>query len=112
MMKRGRSWSGRERHCAYLNLGDGAASRFVNVSALSGIDFADDGRAICLTDWDHDGDVDSWVSNRSAPQLRLMRNESTGDSRFRKLCVQAMVTSRSRTRPEVRAICTRPDPSG
>ena len=85
MMKRGRSWSGRERHCAYLNLGggaDGAPSRFANVSALSGIDFADDGRAVCLSDWDHDGDVDFWVSNRSAPQLRLMRNESTGDNHF------------------------------
>jgi hypothetical protein len=85
MMKRGRSWSGRERHCAYLNLGDGAdgaASRFANVSALSGIDFSDDGRAICLSDWDHDGDVDFWVSNRSAPQLRLMRNESAGDNHF------------------------------
>jgi len=85
MMKRGRSWSGRERHCAYLNLGgdaDGAVSRFANVSALSGIDFADDGRAICLSDWDHDGDVDFWVSNRSAPQLRLMRNESKGDNHF------------------------------
>lgn len=81
MMKRGRSWSGRERHCAYLNLGaqDGTLSRFANVSALSGMDFPEDGRALCLTDWDHDGDLDFWISNRTAPQLRFLQNQTTGN---------------------------------
>lgn len=79
MMKRGRSWSGDERHCAFLNLGGG---HFANVSALSGIDFAEDGRAICLGDWDHDGDVDFWISNRTAPQLRFMRNEGGSGNHF------------------------------
>ena len=85
MMKRGRSWSGRERHCAYLNLGskeDGQLRRFANVSAVSGIDFPEDGRALCLTDWDHDGDLDFWISNRSAPQLRFLRNSGTKGNHF------------------------------
>ena len=85
MMKRGRSWSGRERHCAYLNLGmdeEGTLPRFANISALSGIDFPEDGRALCLTDWDHDGDLDFWISNRTAPQLRFLRNDLASEHHF------------------------------
>ena len=85
MMKRGRSWSGRERHCVYLNLGnsgEGGLSRFANVSVVSGIDYPEDGRALCLADWDHDGDLDFWISNRTAPQLRFMRNDASRAGRF------------------------------
>lgn len=85
MMKRGRSWSGRERHCVYLNLGKGKAgrlSRFANVSVVSGIDYPEDGRALCLADWDHDGDLDFWLSNRTAPQLRFLRNDTPRGGRF------------------------------
>lgn len=85
MMKRGRSWSGRERNCAYLNLGtdkEGQLTRFANVSVVSGIDFPEDGRALCLTDWDHDGDLDFWISNRTAPQLRFLRNDNPGGHHF------------------------------
>ena len=85
MMKRGRSWSGRERHCVYLNLGnkrEGGVSRFANLSVVSGIDFPEDGRALCLTDWDHDGDLDFWISNRTAPQLRFMRNDASRAGKF------------------------------
>ena len=81
MMKRGRSWSGRERHCVYLNLGnkrEGGVSRFANLSVVSGIDFPEDGRALCLTDWDHDGDLDLWYRDRTAPRLRLMLNQHAG----------------------------------
>jgi len=85
MMKRGRSWSGRERHCAYLNLGkgaDGKLARFANVSAVAGFDYPEDGRALCLTDWDHDGDLDFWLSNRTSPQLRFLRNDATKGNHF------------------------------
>ena len=84
-MKRGRSWSGRERHCAYLNLGkgaDGKLARFANVSAVAGFDYPEDGRALCLTDWDHDGDLDFWLSNRTSPQLRFLRNDATKGNHF------------------------------
>lgn len=73
MIAGGRSFSGNERHCAFLNTGD---TSFANVSALSGIDLADDGRALALSDWDGDGDVDLWISNRTGPQLRLFRNNT------------------------------------
>ena len=72
MMKQGRSWSGRERNCCFLNT---RAERFANISATSGLDFLDDARAVASVDWDHDGDLDLWISNRSAPRLRFMRSE-------------------------------------
>ena len=85
MMKRGRSWSGRERHCMYLHLGandKGRMKRFANVSAISGMDYPEDGRSLCLVDWDHDGDLDFWISNRTAPQLRFLRNDAPRAGRF------------------------------
>ena len=85
MMKRGRSWSGRERHCMYLHLGTnetGRVERFANVSAISGMDYPEDGRSLCLVDWDHDGDLDFWISNRTAPQLRFLRNDAPRAGRF------------------------------
>ncbi len=77
MLNGGRSFSGRERNCCFLNTrgSQSAGDRFADISALSGFDFPDDGRAVALVDWDHDGDVDIWVSNRNAPRLRLLRNE-------------------------------------
>jgi len=79
MIKQGRSFSGRERNCCFLNMGN---RRFATVSAVSGLDFPDDGRAIAVVDWDHDGDLDLWISNRNAPRLRLMRNESTAPNHW------------------------------
>ena len=75
MMKQGRSWSGHEPNCCYLNLGAAGEARFANISTISGVDFPDDGRALALTDWDHDGDIDLWFSNRNAPRLRFLRNQ-------------------------------------
>jgi thiol-disulfide isomerase/thioredoxin len=67
----GASFSGRERHCAFLNTGDGS---FADVSAVSGFNLPSDGRGMALTDWDHDGDLDVWLSNRSAPRLQFLQN--------------------------------------
>jgi len=85
MLEQGRSFSGRERNCCFLNLPDG---RFATVSAVTGLDFQDDGRAIAVTDWDQDGDLDLWISNRNAPRLRLMRNQSPGNHHFLTLQLQ------------------------
>ncbi len=71
-MNTGASWSGRERHCAFLNLQD---NTFVDISAVAQLDFLDDGRALAVTDWDGDGDLDLWLRNRTGPQLRFMRND-------------------------------------
>jgi len=79
LAERGRSFSGREPNTAFLNLGDGT---FADVSAVSGLAFPDDARAVAATDWDLDGDLDLWIANRTAPRLRLMRNEWGGGAPF------------------------------
>ncbi len=69
----------------YLHLGTdegGGLRRFANVSAISGMDYPEDGRSLCLVDWDQDGDLDFWISNRTAPQLRFLRNDATRAGRF------------------------------
>jgi tetratricopeptide (TPR) repeat protein len=72
LLRRGYSWSGREANCAFLNLGGG---RFANISAASGFDFVDDARATALCDWDGDGDLDVWSTNRTGPRVRFLRND-------------------------------------
>ena len=71
ILEQGGSWSGRERNCAFLNTG---GPRFANISALSGIDYADDARCVARIDWDQDGRLDLVVRNRTGPRLRFLRN--------------------------------------
>ncbi|MBC8404538.1 MAG: ASPIC/UnbV domain-containing protein, partial [Planctomycetes bacterium] len=73
VMEQGASWSGREKNCSFLNLGNG---QFANVSGSTDADFADDARAVALLDWDNDGALDLVLKNRTAPRLRLMRNQA------------------------------------
>lgn len=61
----------------YRNLGDG---RFADFSFLSGLDSDADGRAFAVLDIDGDGALDLALKNRTAPQLRLMRNTVGGRS--------------------------------
>ena len=75
----GQSFSGEEKHCAFLNNRDGT---FSTVSAVSGFDFPDDGRALGRVDWDFDGDLDLWTSNRTAPRVRFIRNDYPGAADF------------------------------
>jgi len=79
MIDAGRAFSGNERNCCFLNTRNGS---FADLSAGSGLNFPDDGRAVAVTDWDQDGDVDLWISNRNAPRLRLMRNDSASGNHF------------------------------
>ena len=75
MMSEGRSFSARERNVCLLNAagGPGEGRRFADISALTGLDYKDDGRAVALVDWDHDGDQDLWISNRNDEQRRIPR---------------------------------------
>ena len=79
MLEQGRSLSGHERHCAFLNVG---SQRFADVSAASGLDLLDDGRGVALADWDHDGRMDIWTTNRTAPWVRLLKNFSSDNNHF------------------------------
>ncbi|MFT4537990.1 MAG: tetratricopeptide (TPR) repeat protein [Planctomycetota bacterium] len=72
LARSGKSFSGRERHCVFVNTGDG---RFANASGVSGFDLPEDGRALGIVDWNLDGALDLWVSARSAPRLRFFLNE-------------------------------------
>ena len=68
-----RSFSGFERNCAYLNI---KGNRFSDISSASGFDFLDDSRALAYVDWDFDGDLDLWMTGRTAPRVRFLRNNS------------------------------------
>ncbi|MFN0125108.1 MAG: tetratricopeptide repeat protein [Verrucomicrobiales bacterium] len=75
LVRAGYSWSGHEKNVAFLHTGlSQGVPRFADISALSGFNFPDDGRALGLTDWDRDGDLDAWVVNRTAPQVRFLEN--------------------------------------
>ena len=65
------SWNGYERNVFYLNNHDGT---FSDVSGVVGLDFIDDGRAFALADLDHDGRLEVVLKNRTAPQVRILRN--------------------------------------
>lgn len=72
MIARGGSFSGKERNCCFLNT---HGPRFADVSATTGLDLIDDARGLALVDWDHDGDLDLWLANRTSPRVRFMRND-------------------------------------
>ena len=65
------SWSGRERNVFYANNRDGT---FSEISGTVGLDFLEDSRAFELADLDQDGRLEVILKNRSAPQLRILRN--------------------------------------
>ncbi len=73
LIHEGKSFSGHEKNCVFLNL---AGNGFVDVSGLSGINFEDDARALVSCDWDFDGDKDLWITSRTSPRLRLLVNHS------------------------------------
>jgi tetratricopeptide (TPR) repeat protein len=73
LVRAGVSQSGHERNCCFLNT---RSQRFANVSAAAGLDHIGDGRAYALADWDHDGDLDLWTTNRTAPRVQFLRNNS------------------------------------
>ncbi|CAN5490970.1 hypothetical protein BH23VER1_BH23VER1_25230 [soil metagenome] len=78
LIRSGKPFSGHERNCCFLNLGQPGAgdTRFANISAASGLDFDDDGRGLAYADWDGDGDLDLWITNRNGPRVRFVRNDT------------------------------------
>ena len=83
----GKSWSGHEKNCCFLNNGN---RTFSDISAISGLDLPDDARGVAIVDWDHDGRLDLWISARSAPQIRFFRNQAPQDHHFFALRLQGV----------------------
>lgn len=76
LIAQGRSFSGRERNSAFLNLGmPSPVPSFACLSGAVNLDQIDDSRAIIPVDWDGDGDLDLWYANRTGPRLRFLRND-------------------------------------
>ncbi len=92
MIRRGGSWSGLERNCFFARSDDGG---FLNVSGASGLDVLQDGRAVCVFDYDRDGDPDLVLKSRDAPQLRLWRNETNAAERWLSIRLEGAGAGRS-----------------
>ncbi|MEM7388136.1 MAG: ASPIC/UnbV domain-containing protein, partial [Verrucomicrobiota bacterium] len=82
--------SGHERNCGFVNVpaGEQGGRRFAIASAVLGIDQDDDARSPVLVDWDRDGDLDLWVSNRTAPMLRYFQNGLENEKGARSLAIR------------------------
>ena len=94
MIRAGRSFSGRERHCAFLNLGGVGLAEFANVSSASGLDLIDDGRGLALCDWDWDGKIDFWTTNRTGPRVRFLHNQFESENGFLALRLRGVHANR------------------
>ncbi len=70
-IREGDSWCGGEANVFYQL----EQNRYVDQSAASGINFADDSRAFAFTDFDGDGNMDIVLKSRLGPQIRALRNE-------------------------------------
>lgn len=66
------TWAGYERNNFYANNRDGT---FSEIAGTIGLDFIEDSRSFALADFDHDGRIEIFLKNRSAPQLRILHNE-------------------------------------
>lgn len=93
MLEEGRSYSGFERNSAFLNLGSQDAA-YADISGASGLDVKDDGRSIAVCDWDYDGRQDFWITNRTAPRLRLQHNRSRTENSFLAIKLRGKTSNR------------------
>ena len=81
LIREGKSLSGSEKNVVFLNVAD-EGRRFVEVSAASGFDSPGDGRGMALGDWDQDGDLDVWLSNRTGPTISFYENQVGQESGY------------------------------
>ncbi len=79
LIRAGHSFSGKERNCAFLNLG---TQKYANISSVTGLDLIDDGRGLAHCDWDWDGKLDFWTSNRTGPRIHFLHNRLKSENNF------------------------------
>ncbi|MDG2385699.1 MAG: ASPIC/UnbV domain-containing protein [Pirellulaceae bacterium] len=91
LMSQGGSLSGREANCAFLNT---QGKRFANIASIIGFDFTDDARGMAVCDWDGDGDLDIWTSNRTAPRVRFLSNQTPTQHHFISLRLKGVKCNR------------------
>jgi Flp pilus assembly protein TadD len=70
------SWSGHEPNVVHVRRGE----RYFDFSGVSGLDFAEDGRAFAVADFDGDGRPDILLKSRLGPQLRVLQNDCSGQN--------------------------------
>ena len=91
LIGQGKSFSGNERNCFFLNTQDG---KFSEAAGAFGVDLNDDSRAVALTDWNFDGALDVWLSNRTAPRVRLLLNQPSKSRRWLRIRLQGTESNR------------------
>lgn len=92
LIAQGKSFSGRERHCVFLNTG--SESAFASISGASRLNWPDDGRALAVTDWDGDGDLDFWMTQRNGPRVRVVQNNVSATHRYVTLFLESVKGNR------------------
>ncbi len=93
LLHENRSFSGNEKHNAYLNSGSG---KYADISAVSGLDFPEDGRGLGPVDWDLDGDMDLWITHRTAPRIRFLANQGKHSGAFLALSLEGTSSKTNR----------------
>jgi thiol-disulfide isomerase/thioredoxin len=81
----GFSFSGYERDCLFLSLGNG---KFREISGVSGIDSITDGRGAIFADFDNDGDYDIVTTTVQKKARLLFRNNIGQESGFVRITLQ------------------------
>lgn len=71
-IRSGVSTSGKERNHLFMNVG---GTDFTELSGVSGLDSAADGRAFAWLDYDGDGMLDIAIVNANAPLLQMFRSQ-------------------------------------
>ena len=93
LIAQGKSFSGRERNAAFLNLGTKDVL-FATASGAVNLDQIDDSRAVIPADWDGDGDLDLWYANRTGPRLRFLRNDLAAGGHWVSLTLEGRTSNR------------------
>ncbi len=110
LLARGKSLSGLEPNSMFLNLGQQPTGTvFADASAATGFNYPDDSRALGFADWDYDGDVDTWLLNRTAPAVRFLKNNQSSKGGFLAFALQGTTANRNAVGARITLTTAGPD---